>query len=140
LANGFLETLVLAPRTDWPRIFLGAVGWPLALLATAQAAPLRTGAAAALIMLAVAAGATWQSWRRPRLQAATLDASGEWRLRLPDGAITAASLTHAWGAGAGWAMGFAWRDAQGNRWWLWLLRSDLSPDHWRRLRVRLRIA
>jgi hypothetical protein len=143
LPYGFREALILLPPAV-PRgqLLLATVTGPAACLAVAITAPPAAGAPVFLAVCMVCVLALAHALRaRVPPSCCMLAAAGDWWLVVRGDSVVRARLLHSWGARWGWMLGLEWAEcATGCRQTLWLLRADVDPVTWRRLRVRLLIA
>lgn len=93
-----------------------------------------------LVWAGLAGAAALRAERGRGVRRALLGQDGAWTLVPRDGGRVAALLVRAWGTSLGPVMGLEWRCADGRLWHAWITPRDARGAHWRRLRVRLRLA
>jgi len=144
LHNGFRELIEVTPRPAgvllWFVVALAA-GAGLSIVTADIAAAWKCAAVPAIVAFAAREFRRWADPRGSRHVArAVLLADGSWSLLRSGSEVLQARLEHAWGVRSGPVIALEWRCHDGRRYQAWLLKRDVAPFTWRRLRVRLSLS
>jgi hypothetical protein len=144
LRNGFREAIEVRPRPDGVLLwFVAALGCAAGISVGLADVPPAWKAGALLVVGAMALGniCRRRDTRSDHYVArAVLFPDGDWTIFCGNVELMDACLGSAWGTRLGPVVALEWRCDDGRRRQAWLLKQDLGPLVWRRLRVRLSLS